>query len=201
MAGLNTAADEDECAAQILDLDTCLGALLEFLDESPVGRETLLIVMGAHGPLVHVPLMVKAGGIGRSQALVEPSDLWATLLEWFSITPQPASPTAKSLLPIVRDEISILRQRLGIRGESGERALRIPGWYLRFRESETRETGETCQLFAKPDDLWEVNNVADRCQEIVEAMRQELAAYCQSFATGGPQNLPPLDDLLLAGPG
>jgi arylsulfatase A-like enzyme len=201
-------------AAQIGVLDTCLGALLEFLDESPLGRETLLIVAGARGfplgehrrlgpcdnalysPLVHVPLIIRMpGGEGasaRSQALVEPSDLWATLLDCWNTAPSPYSPTGKSLLPIVRDEVSTLRQRLALRGDGTERAIRTPAWYL--RQSETQE------LFAKPDDLWEATSVTERCQEIVDALHQDLDAYAQSLTTGRPLQLPPLDDLLLHGP-
>lgn len=201
-------------AAQVAVLDACLGALIEFLDESPIGRETLLIVAGArgfplgehlrigawdnslHSPLVHVPLVIRMpGGMGaaaRSQALVEPSDLWATLLDWWGKGPTPDSPTAKSLLPVVRDEVDILRQRLGLRGEGHERAIRTPAWYLR--------EAETIELYTKPDDLWEANNVAQRCQEIVEALRQALDAYHQALAEGRAQDLPPLEDLILHGP-
>ena len=207
-------ATSNAYAAQIGVLDACLGALLEYLDESPQGRETLLIVAGARGfplgehrrigawdnalysPLVHVPLIVRMpggeGAAARSQALVEPSDVWATLLDWWNTVPAPDSPTGKSLLPVVRDEVAVLRQRLALRGEGAERAIRTPAWYL--RQSETQE------LFAKPDDLWEANSVTERCEEVVDALRQDLDAYAQSLTTGRPQQLPPLDDFLLHGP-
>jgi hypothetical protein len=43
------------------------------------------------------------------------------------------------------------------------KALLTPDWFL-------TETGE---LYAKPDDRWETNNVAARCQHIVEELTGE----------------------------
>ena len=102
-------------AGQVTLLDTCLGALVEQLSESPAGRQTLLAVtsprgfpLGEHrrighadgalyGELVQVPLLVRApgglGGAARSQTLVQPADLWATLIDAWGIDQPPASPT------------------------------------------------------------------------------------------------------------
>ena len=94
-------------AGQTSLLDACLDAFLGFLDGLPAAGETLLVLLSARGfplgehgrvgpcdaalfsELVHVPWMMRfpdgAGAAARSQALAEPSDLWATLLDWWGL--------------------------------------------------------------------------------------------------------------------
>ncbi len=194
-------------------MDTCLGAFLEFLDGLPAGRETLLTLtsargfpLGEHrrvgpcdgalfGELVHVPWMMRfpdaAGAAARSQSLVEPADLWATLLDWWGVDAAPASPTAGSLLPLVRQQSVVLRDRLCILGEGSQRAIRTPAWYLRAAAEP--------ELFAKPADRWEINNVANRCQEVVECLQDALVQYELALSAGRVSELPPLSELLLNG--
>ncbi len=205
-------------AGQVTLLDTCLGAMLEFLEGLPAGRfakKTLLALcsargfpLGEHrrvgpcddalfGELVHVPWMMyfpdAAGAAARHRALVEPADLWATLLDWWGVDAAPPSPTAGSVMPIVRQEAEMLRDRLCITGSGAERAIRTPAWYLRASDEP--------ELFAKPDDRWEVNNVASRCREVVECLQDALVQYERTLSAGRVSDLPPLGDLLLNGLG
>jgi arylsulfatase A-like enzyme len=199
-------------AGQVTLLDTCLGAMLEFLDGQSVSRETLLSLSSArgfplgehrrvgacddalYGELVAVPWMLRfpdaAGAAVRSQSLVEPSDLGATLLDWWHVGGAPASPTARSLLPTEYENADALRERLGI-AAGAERAIRTPAWFLR--------AGDEPELFAKPDDRWEVNDVASRCPEVVEGLQDALRQYEQALAAGSVSKLPPLSDVLLNG--
>ncbi len=198
-------------AGQVGLLDACLGALGEYLLSSPAGKETLLVVLSArgfplgehqrigpvndalHAELVHVPLLVRfPSGLGaavRSQALVEPDDLWATLLDWWEIPRRPESPTARSLMPLVREEAEIVRDCLLIAGEIDERAIVTPSWFLR--------AGETPELFVQPDDRWQVNNVANRCPDIVELLEEALASRERALKSGQLSQVPPLADVLL----
>lgn len=202
-------------SGQVASLDSCIGALMELLEGSPAGRETLLTVtssrgfpLGEHlrvgpcddalfGELVHVPWMMRfpyaAGAATRNQALIEPADLWATLLDWWSVEDVPHTPTAASVLPIVRQQADSIRDRLCIRGSGSERAIRTPAWYL-------REVAEP-ELFAKPDDRWEVNNVASRCQEVAECLQDAMLQYELTLPTGRVAELPALSDVLLNGLG
>jgi hypothetical protein len=139
----------------------------------------------------------------RSQALVEPADLWATLLDWWNVgtcSPLPqgegpgvraVSPTAHSLLPLVRGEPRVCRDRLAIVGVESQRAIRTPAWYLR--------AGIDSELFAKPSDRWEINNVATRCRDVVEHLLEALARYELTLPAGRISDLPPLDDILVHG--
>ena len=240
-------------SGQVTLLDTCLGAFLDFFYGLPISSETLLTLtssrgypLGEHGRVgpcdgalfgetVHVPWMMQlpdaAGAAMRSRALVEPSDLWATLLDWWSVGDAPFSPTAKSLLRLVRQDAGLLRagdlsrkttvggdssrrlfgnsieprrresplteesqhprDRLCVVGGKGQRAIRTPAWYLR--------AGLEPELFAKPDDRWEVNNVASLCQEVVEGLQEALTQYELTLPDGRISDLPPLDDVLLNG--
>jgi arylsulfatase A-like enzyme len=213
--------DRDEVAAfaqayagQVSLLDTCLAALLEAIEEHPAAKETLLVLtssrgfpLGEHrrlGPcdealyaeLVHVPLAIRfpdgLGAAARSQALVEPADLWATILDCWRVADIPPSPTAATLMPLVREEVAAVRDRLVLAGQGGERAIRTPAWYL-------RAAADPPELFVKPDDRWEVNNVAVRCLEVVECLQDALLQYEQTVQTGRISDLPPLSDVLING--
>ena len=201
-------------AGQVSLLDECLGALIELIDDSPVGKETLLTLtsprgfpLGEHrrvgpcdealyGELVQVPLLIRfpeaLGASGRSQALVGPADLWATLLDSWAIPPEP-SPTAGSLMPIVRQHLVTLRDRLCLTENGTQRAIRTPAWYLR--------TAAESELFAKPDDRWEANNLAGRCHDVVESLQEALAQYEQTLLSGDVADLPPLGEILASGLG
>lgn len=200
-------------AGQVTLLDVCLGGLLEFLEQSPLGSRTLLSVTSArglplgehlrvgacddaiYGPLVQVPLVLRlpdgSGAAARSQTLVEPADLWATLLDVFEVRARAPSPTGRSLLATVRADAPLGRDRLGVVA-GRQRAIRTPAWYMRVDEER--------ELFAKPDDRWEVNNIARRFPEIADAVEATLTEFAQALQSDSPQ-FAPLDDVLRDGIG
>jgi arylsulfatase A-like enzyme len=202
-------------AGQVSLMDSCLEAFLEFFQDLKAAAQTLLVLTSArgfplgehrrvgpcgealHGELVQTPLVLRfpdgLGAASRTQALVEPADLWATLLEWWQIRPAPHSPTAQSLIPIARQDDTAPRDRLCLVGRDAERAIRTPAWYF-------RSSGEG-ELYAKPDDRWEVNNVSNRCLEIVECLQDALFQYEQAILSGSVSDLPPLSDILIHGLG
>jgi hypothetical protein len=149
-----------------------------------------------YGELVQVPLLLRfpdgMGAAARSQALVEPADLWAMFSQWWQNSPEPASPAA-SLISVVRQDIAALRDRLCIAGPGDQRAIRTPAWYL-------RAAGEG-ELYVKPDDRWEVNNVSNRCMEVVASLQQALLQCEGAIRTGSILDLPPLSDVLIHGLG
>ena len=133
------------------------------------------------------------GAAARSQALVEPADLWATLLAVVAHRRRrPHSLTAASLMPIVRQDsptCCAIGCASPARATSG-RSARRPGI------SATAAEGE---LYAKPDDRWEVNNVSTRCLEVVECLQDALVQYEQAIRSGSVADLPPLSDVLIHG--
>lgn len=206
-------------AGQVSALDECLAGLLDFASERKWSASTLLAVCGVRGialgehrrvgcwdealcgELLHVPSFVRlpegAGRAARSQALVEPGDLAMTLAEWCGApAPGLAVRAAHSLLPIVRDEVAALRDRICIVGPSGERAIRTPGWHVRWPGPEQLagdDTRSSRWLYVKPDDRFEMNDVADRCPDIVDALERvwdETAAAMQAGSAAQPAALP-----------
>src|SRR4029453_2326583 len=95
-----------------------------------------------------------------------------------------------------RGDTRVVRASAAIASSASERALRTPAWYARFSESEATE------LYLKPDDRWEVNDLARRCPEVAEAMRKALEDFqtaAESHAAGGAVEPRPLDEILVRG--
>lgn len=198
-------------AGQVSLLDVCLGALLEYLDGSPPREPTVLMLASARGfplgehrrvgdcdealynELVHVPLLLRLpGGRGagaRTQALVHPADLFATLCDAFDL-PAVALPwAARSLMPMADEEAPWPRDRLCLINSRGDRAVRTPAWHFR--------DGEPPELFASPDDRWHFNDVADRCRDLIDPLRAAHDQFRQAIESGDPAAMPPLDEPLL----
>ena len=193
---------------QIALLDQGLGVLMEAVDQAGDGTRALFVVtsprgypLGEHGcvgpchdslyeELLHVPLLVRfphqAHGLTRLQTVLQPADLFALLVRhggWLS-------PDEEALLscPIL-DELERVdvRPLAACASGPGQRAIRTPAWFLR----EMQEQGELRrELFVKPDDRWEINEVSSRCHEVVEELGRALDEW-QSLAQSGqsPQSL------------
>ncbi|MCA9267748.1 MAG: sulfatase-like hydrolase/transferase, partial [Planctomycetales bacterium] len=203
---------------QVMLLDACLGALLQSLPAEAAADETLLAFtsprgfpLGEHhivgdgavalyGELLQTPLLMRrAGGDGamaRLHELVQSSDLAPTLFDWLGM-PHTDQPTlAASLLPLLEPARGAWpRDHVCICGPA-QRAIRTAGWFL--RES-TGEGAPRHELFCKPDDRWEANEVADRCGEVVEQLLAALDKWRQKTAQGDFTAGDALPDELTAG--
>jgi hypothetical protein len=180
-------------AGQVALLDLCLGALLDAMDDHPLGDQTLLAFssprgypLGEHGQvgpadalygeLLHVPLMVRyprtKGAPARVSDMAQPADLHRIVQSWLG--------NLSDAPPAV--------QTAGAIGQ-GERAIRTPAWFLR----ETHVGGQRLyELFAKPDDRWEVNEISSRAGEIVQLMVERLREFESAAAANNLAALPPL---------
>ena len=155
-------------------LDAALGGLLDSLQEGELGANTLLLfastrgfALGEHrrigpdtrlyGENLQLPLMIRFpdgfGATVRSPMLFQSGDLRKFL----------ADPT--SLRTLIAGETETFHESLTFYGENGESAFITPEWFLRRNSVRT-------ELYVKPDDRWEVNDVADRCGEIVDEIGQ-----------------------------
>jgi hypothetical protein len=206
-------------AGQVALLDTCVGALVGQLRESGLLERSALAVVSArgfplgehsllgpdsdrlHAELVHVPWLLRLpGGLGasaRSSSLVQPADLMPTLLDACGAPRQPGVYGA-SQMPLVRGETDRLRDLAVVRAPAGEQAVRTPAWYLCVRQAPLGLDAQS-KLYVKPDDRWEINDVASRCPEVVDGLRRVLTEFeqAQQVGSGGP--LPRLDEALLNG--
>lgn len=194
-AGSETDPDEllgwiQAYAAQVSLWDQCLGQLIEVIDNHPVFKDALLIVGGCrgyplgehrsvgkgapespdcdlYGELSHLPLLCRIPGGPRAtrlNQLMQPEDLFDILYHW---NHGAIHQTKGSLLDFC-SQSKQPRSTVISQDVSGSWAVRTPAWFLQSRN----DAESTTELYAKPDDRWEVNNVAERCQDVVRAMEQ-----------------------------
>jgi arylsulfatase A-like enzyme len=209
-------------AGQVAVADMCVAALIDAVQESTVAADTMVIFtsprgypLGEHrrvgpcddalyGELLHVPLLVRmpdgTSRTCRSQALVQPADIYATLVDWLLGETDAQLPAAESLLPLVRLERDSHRDRACSIGNA-QRAIRTPAWFLREAKPDA-DTGAAPQieLFAKPDDRWEVNDVTQRCGEVAESLAKALDDFEQSATSGDWTRMAPLPEILVESP-
>jgi arylsulfatase A-like enzyme len=197
-------------AGQVIALDQCLAVLWDQLEQSRFGSSTLLSLIGASGfplgehgqigpvepalyaELIHVPWLLRlpdrSTALMRTQRLAQPPDLAATLADWLRLTPEGASAQdGVSLLPVLGGQASGDRDRALSVSDRGETALRTAAWFLR------RPAGGRAELYAKPDDRWEVNDVADRCPDVVTSLSTAIDDTIDQYRGDGVVDFKPLD--------
>jgi arylsulfatase A-like enzyme len=204
-------------AAVVTQFDAHLGVLLDHLDETGLADEVLVVVtaerglpLGEHGilgdcrpwpyeELVHLPWLMRfpdgreAGR--RVAALTQPVDLLPTLLDLFGI-PLPEGLHGHSLLPLARGEAEKVRDYACTGLEHAGRiewALRTPEWaFLLPIQQAADDVPRGPQLFVKPDDRWEVNNLLQHNLELAEQFEKTLRAFMAASRQPGPWVPPPL---------
>jgi hypothetical protein len=204
-------------AAQVAVLDACLDVFLGEFVESLHARETLVVFtsprgypLGEHrrigpvddalyGELLRTPLLLRfpdgRGAGHRPQAIVQPPDLYATLVAWLGL-PTTRGAWGRSLLPVAAAEEWPRDRALVVHGP--ERALRTPAWFLRSGPASDAAPA-AIDLFVKPDDQWEVNEVSDRLPQVVEEMTATMENLEQAIRANDETSLAPLSDVLREG--
>ena len=201
-------------AGVVSEADQEIGRLLE-----AVGDDVLIVftaarglALGEHGvvgecrpwlhdELIHLPLLMRlpdsAEAGRRGHALTQPVDLLPTLLAAFG-APLPVGLHGFNLLPLARGDADEVRPYActGLRqGERVEYALRTPelSLILPMRQA-IDDAPRPLQLYVKPDDRWEVNDVRARQGETAEALEQTLRQAVAAFQQPGGLVLPPLPE-------
>jgi arylsulfatase A-like enzyme len=202
-------------AAQIAVLDECVDGLLEALGNSGIADDSLVALIGTsgfalgeHGVVgsedrrlftvrLHVPCLLRAPKTApappRWSSLATPRDLQATLARWLGSAPESELSEAVDLLAAEHPD----REHVIAHGRDGEHAIRTLNWMLRI-SAETVEaegnslasahSGERIELYVKPDDRWEANEVAALCPDDVERLTGVLRAAPQgSIASNTPR--------------
>jgi arylsulfatase A-like enzyme len=186
---LDAASDPDvafrwSCAyaAQVMVLDSCFDGLLQTIEESEQHDNWLVVLCGVRGfPLgehgwvggvdgrlfaeqLHVPLVCRSpdrrSRLSRNANLTSLTDLSPALLgladHGFVVPPRDALIAA---------------------GPAGIQAIRTADWSLRYDPTaasiESRDDS-CCELYVRPDDRWEANNVAMLCPEETAALLAQL---------------------------
>lgn len=197
--------------AQMAALDECLGDFFAAAESNLSQRATLVVLMGArgfslgeHGTLgtealslyvenLHVPCLLLAPRIGepipRFPGLTQPTDLGATIADWMQVKLVANDSDGRSLLPAIDDDAQGWRQ-WALAASANEYALQTPAWAMRSGK-------DLRELFVKPDDRWECNEVADRCPEVLAELEALQARLLQSAESGSAFPDAPLDSLLV----
>ncbi len=204
---------QDTYGAVVEALDAVLGDWVAGLEEGGVLDHVAVwvtastgLALGEHGivgtsapwpheEVVHLPLLVRLPGAAeagrRVAALTQPVDLFPTLLESFGL-PVPAEAHGCSLWPLLRGEADQVRSySCTALGQAGGAAylLRTPEWAFLLPGSDRAP-----QLFVKPDDRWEVNDLAQLHQPWVEHLEATLRAFVAAAGRPGPLETPALRD-------
>lgn len=193
------------CAAQVTLLDDFLGVILDLM-ETEIGQSTLFCLMsprgfplGEHGQVgdfssaekanstynesVHVPLMVclperpelKNMRAIRNGSLVQPKLVGEILTDWFSPTAGLFEQKCRELSNVVPNK----KKEIAFTLNGPQQAIQTHAWKLIRTNSPSGDA--TLELFAKPDDRWEVNDVSGRCPQIVQDLSEILDQW---IATG-----------------
>jgi hypothetical protein len=132
--------------------------------------------------LMQIPWILRfPDGLGaqdRSSALVQQQDLPATLLAWWQLGAVRPLAGSHDLTPLLADQSTFVRDRVYVSPGPTEHVLRTPAWFLRATGP---ASSPNLELFAKPSDRWDVNQVADRAADIAEQMAAALLE-CQDAA-------------------
>lgn len=185
-------------AAAVTYWDARLGDILQPMRASGEIDDLLVCVtassgmpLGEHGQIgphrpwlheetVHVPLIMRLpnareAGL-RIAALTQPGDLLPTFHQYLGNGP-PAN-HERSLWPLIRDEVAAIRLHALSAWQIGparERSLRTREWAVVLPESSfPGDAVRGPQLFVKPDDRWEVNNVRQQHLELAEELENTL---------------------------
>jgi arylsulfatase A-like enzyme len=191
-------------AAQVMVLDECFENLLDGITASG-GNEWLITLLGARGfplgehvriggidPRTHaeqlqVPWLVRfpnrLGRLTRVGALTSHRDLLPTLVESIDHGGRidRSAFAGTSILPFASFARTPWRDAT-ISTSASARSVRTATWCL--REGAARNAGDTIsvepvsapELYVRPDDRWEANDVAKLCPEVVEELRAKLSA-------------------------
>ena len=178
---------QQACFAQVALIDSLLEIFLENLGQLGFGDSALLILAGTRGyPLgehgyvgvannlhaqsLHVPLLVKLPKADesmqnrRSHRLIQTS----VIGDWLA---DPAE--VNSYCDILRPEDAA--PIFSAAYDNDQTAVETSGWKL--LQNVDKDGIKTHLLYAKPDDRWEVNDVASRCPGIVDDLIKLLADH------------------------
>jgi arylsulfatase A-like enzyme len=191
-------------AAQVMVLDQCLEELVDATAAGRDDR-WLITLVGARGfplgehsriggvdPRTHaeqlqVPWLVRfpdrMGQLVRVAALTSHHDLLPTLVDYIDRrrTLDQSAFDGASVVPFASSLRAGWRDA-AISTSASARSIRTLAWCLRedFAHNKnsitSNDAGSNPELYVRPDDRWEANDVAKLCPEVVEELRAELPA-------------------------
>jgi arylsulfatase A-like enzyme len=212
-------------AGTVTLVDRWLGELFAAMGRLGRMDDTLLIFtsdqgepLGEHGyvrrfrpwlyeELIHTPLIIrlpggKHGGI-RHQAIVQTVDLLPTIVAALGVpaVENPDSPIhGHDLLPLIRGQRTKVRDFACMGMDVAEFAIRTHLWHLVVPIEADPDEPRSAELFRKPEDRWDQNNVIDQNPEVAEHLELALRRFIEALRRGSIDDLPFLRDVARFGP-
>ena len=203
------AAFRAQCAyaAQVIALDACIAAVLHAVIESRTSQSWLVVFCGVRGfPLgehgrvggiddrmyaeqLHVPMLWRfpggQGQLARDANLASHLELLPTIVDWIDRGTPPnliEAANASSLLPRLAHFSAAQRPAAISASTSGALSIRTAEWSLRSepRLAADVETAKA-ELFVRPDDRWEANDIAGLCPDVVDRLTTELERAVENW--------------------
>jgi arylsulfatase A-like enzyme len=191
-------------AAQVMVLDECVENLMHAVD-AQLDAQWLITLLGSRGfslgehgriggvdPRTHaeqlqVPWLVrfpdKRGQLARVGTLTSHHDLLPSLVDWIDgdLKLDQSAFDGMSIVPFASSIRTPWRESI-VSTSTSARSIRTAAWCL--REDIPQQDGavtstmpeSTAELYVRPDDRWEANDVAKLCPEVVEELRAALPA-------------------------
>jgi arylsulfatase A-like enzyme len=212
---LRTADDSEQsfrysCAygAQVMVLDECWQGLMDIVDSRSGDEPWLVMLLGArgfplgehrriggtdehlHGDQLHVPWVVRLpdgrGRLARSSALTSSLDVAPTLLDWIGHDSLARACVCDGLsaLRLISSAEASWRDQLLSASRDDCFALRTPNWCFRSGTRSAEEPAEP-ELYVRPDDRWEANDVAKLCSDVVEELQAAASESLRRLKSGG----------------
>ena len=108
-------------------------------------------------------------------------------------------PHGHDLLPLIRGEIGKVRDYACLGMDLAEFAIRTHLWHLILPIEVDPEEPRTAELYRKPEDRWDQNNVIDQHVEVAEHLELALRRFVEHLRSGGTEEPPPLRDVVRFG--
>jgi len=203
-------------AGTVTLVDRWLGELFDALKKMGRMDDTLVIFtsdqgepLGEHGyvrrfrpwlyeELIHTPLIVRMPGAkhggSRHQALAQTVDLLPTLLEYFGVRPPEDAPMihGHDLLPLIRGEQTRVRDYACMGMDVEEFAIRTHAWHLTLPLIHDPEEPRFVELYRKPEDRWDQNDVVEQNAEVADHLELALRRFAEALERDALDDLPPL---------
>ena len=155
--------------------------------------------------LIHTPLIIRLPGGhrggGRHQGLVQTVDLLPTIVSALGLKPIEGDdkPHGHDLLPLIRGEVGKVRDFACLGMDLAEFAIRTHLWHLILPIEVDPEEPRSAELYRKPEDRWDQNNVFEQHVEVAEHLELALRRFVEKLRSGEIEELPPLRDVVRFG--
>jgi arylsulfatase A-like enzyme len=204
-------------AGTVTLVDKWLGALCTALRRLGRMEDTLLVFtsdqgepLGEHGyvrrfrpwlyeELIHTPLIFRMPGAAfggkRHRGLVQTVDLLPTILAALGAPPHEGA-QGHDLLPLVRGEQTKVRDYACMGMDVEEFAICTHLWHLVLPlETDPDDPPRGAQLYRKPEDRWEQNDVIAAHPEVAEHLELTLRRFAEAAVRDALAALPPLQEV------